>query len=71
MHLGTTPVLPGLALSALNTQVAEQCNASLEIICSQMAYMSQCNFVKYARYFLYRYNQRKIMAVTKNQPLAV
>ena len=56
-------MVPGLALGKLNTQVAEQCNASLELICSQMAYMSQQNFVKYARYFLLRYNMRKVAAM--------
>ena len=46
-------------LGEVNTQVAEQCNSALETVCKQMAYMSQTNFMMYAKYFLFRYNQRK------------
>ncbi len=60
----TTKVFPshvrdGLTFGHLNTQAAEQCNAALELICSQLAYMSQPNFLQYSKYFLYRFNQRK------------
>ena len=47
-------------LQEVNTQVAEQCNSALELVCSQMAYMSQATFMQYARYFLFRYNRRKV-----------
>lgn len=55
--------LLGSTLGQLNSQVAEQCNAALEAICTQMAYMSQSSFVSYAKYFLYRYNLRKTAAM--------
>jgi hypothetical protein len=56
---GDMPLLDR-TLGDINSQVAEQCNSSLEVVCSQMAYMSQQNFVKYAKYFLRCYNAKKI-----------
>ena len=49
-----------LTLQAMNTQVAEQCNAQLERIATQVAYMSQPNVMRYSKYYLYRYNEKML-----------
>eukprot|EP00955_Chlamydomonas_euryale_P070907 360887-Chlamydomonas_euryale.AAC.2 len=40
-----------------NTQVAEQCNAKLNKIRTQLAYMRQEQYMKFARYYLYQHNR--------------
>ncbi len=50
-------------LAAVNTQVAEQCHSAMQRICTHASYMSQPNLVRYAKYFLFRYNQGKAAKV--------
>ena len=55
------PVLSGsMRLHAMNSQVCEQANSSLESISTQAKFMTQDHFLQYVRYFLYRLNMVKI-----------
>lgn len=54
---GDEIIIPGVSLDAFNSQVAEQCNAKLDRICSQVAFMRQDNYMKHVRYYLFRCNQ--------------
>ncbi|DBA80208.1 TPA: hypothetical protein ACH3X1_008103 [Trebouxia sp. C0004] len=51
-------VSPGVTLGQLNTQVAEQVNALLENVRTQVAYMKHDNAMSYLKYFLAKYNAR-------------
>lgn len=56
---GSMKVMQDLTLDYLNTQAAEQCNAQLESIATQVAFMSQRNMFKYVRFYLCRFNEEK------------
>lgn len=45
-------VFPPITLGDLNSQVAEQYNARLDRIATQVAYMSQSNFMDVVKYYL-------------------
>ena len=51
-------VFPPISLGDLNSQVAEQYNARLDRISTQVAYMSQSNFMAVVKYYLFRCNER-------------
>jgi len=50
--------MPEITLQNLNSQAAEQCNSKLDLIASQVAYMTQSNFMSVVKYYLFRCNQR-------------
>ena len=52
--------MPQVTLGKFNSQVAEQCNAKLDQIATQVAYMSQSNFMAVVKYYLLRLNQRML-----------
>ena len=58
MWSGDGIVLPEITLGKFNSQAAEQCNSKLDQIASQVAYMTQSNFMAVVKYYLHRCNQR-------------
>ncbi len=57
------PMVDG-TLGSVNMQVAEQCHSAMQLICTHASYMSQPNFMRYTKYFLFRYNQGKAAKLT-------
>ena len=49
---------PAVTIAKFNTQVAEQCNAKLLSIRSQVAYMKQENYMSFVKYFLFKKNKQ-------------
>lgn len=62
--------MPEVTMAKLNSQVAEQCNAKLRKIATQVAYMKQSNFMSYVKYYLLRCNMRLcdkfVVSITDN-----
>ncbi len=54
---GRTLAFPDVLLKDLNTQVAEQGNSRLSLICTPVAYMKQTTFMAHVKYFLSRTNE--------------
>ena len=57
-------VMPEITLGKFNSQAAEQCNAKLDQISTQVAYMSQANFMAVVKYYLFRCNKMIIEKLT-------
>jgi len=57
-------VMPEITLGKFNSQAAEQCNAKLDQISTQVAYMSQANFMAVVKYYLFRFNKMIIEKLT-------
>lgn len=60
---GDMEVAPGVLLEGLNTQAAEQFNAILERVRTQVSYMLHDNAVDYLKYFLSKCNDAAIARV--------
>lgn len=58
-------LVDNVTVSALNSQVAEQCNSLLERIRTQVAYLKHENVMSYVKYFLAMRNKDKVVDLEK------